>query len=127
MRWVRRERMKVVARMMTMSAEHGTSMMAPMNRPAIELTREMIAEVIIMVLRLWLNVSAIIIGSDIIDIRSMMPTSRMVRTMHRAIMTVMISSMVLTGSPVTRAKSRSKAQVTIVRNLNTNSDIKAMV
>lgn len=119
--------MNMETREITIRAEQGTSMMAPIKRPVTELTREIIAEAIIIFLRSWQNVSAIIIGSDNIDIRSMMPTSRMVKTMHKAIMTVMMSSMAWVGSPAMRAKSRSKAHVTMVRNFSANRIISIAV
>lgn len=99
--------------MRTMRAEQGTSITVARKSPARLQRSEMAIERNIMVLNLWQNVSAVICGRASIDISSITPTRRMVRTMHTATSTVIAVDMNMTGSCLTAAKSGSKAQITI--------------
>ena len=83
-------RMKTAAITITIIAEQGTSIMVPMKRPIRLHMRDMPTEANIMALNRRKNISAVIIGSDSMDISSMMPTRRIVSTMHTAISTVMV-------------------------------------
>lgn len=82
--------MNAAARIITIIAEHGTSMAAPVISPAKQASRDMADESGISTLRRWENTSAVIIGRDIIDMSSMMPTSLMVNIMQTATNTVMV-------------------------------------
>lgn len=76
--------------LMTIIAEHGTSTNVPSNRPPTLQTTEIITDSNIMTRKRLENTSAVIIGIDSIDISSMTPTSRIVSTMHTAIITVIV-------------------------------------
>ena len=99
----------------TIRAEQGTSMIVDRKRPVSEAVSDMTAEAVITEQKRRKNTSAVMIGSDSIDMSSMIPTRRMVRTMHTAVSTVMTTDMNRTGSPMTAAKSRSNAVATMLR------------
>ena len=80
---------KKTARISTISAEQGTSITVERKRPPREATAENTADAMAIGVNLCQKTSAVIIGSDIIDISSMMPTRRMVSTIHTATSTVM--------------------------------------
>ena len=80
-----------------MRAEHGTLMMVASRSPEREQISEIAIDSHIMELKRLTNASAVIWGSESIDISSITPTSRMVRTMHTATRTVMAVDMNVTG------------------------------
>ena len=104
----------IAAKTATMRAEQGTFIATERKSPVSEPISEIATEASIMLLYLWKKFSAIICGRESIDISSIMPTSLIVKTIHSAIRTVIVSEMAVTGSPEMRAKSRSKATATIV-------------
>ena len=97
-----------------MMAEQGTSIIAETISPARLHIIEMMIDAIIIGRKRCIDVSAIICGSEIMDIRSIMPTNLMVNTIQTATSTVMEYEMNLTGRPDTMAKSRSNAHAMIL-------------
>ncbi len=73
-----------------MMAEQGTSATVDRKRPATDATSDMRADSSITGVKRCAKTSAVIIGSDMTDISIMMPTRRIVRTMHSAVSTVIV-------------------------------------
>ena len=96
-----------------MRAEQGTFIYADRNKPARDPVIPIAPEINIRCLKRLVKSSAINCGSESIDIKSIIPTSFIVRTMQSATRTVIIVVINVTGSPDTFAKSLSKATATI--------------
>jgi hypothetical protein len=82
--------MKAAAISKTMIAEQGTSTVAAINRPATPVTIDTIIEPSIMLLKRRQKISAVMIGSESIDIKSITPTKRIVKTIQMATSTVIV-------------------------------------
>ena len=82
--------MNTAAIMMTMIAEHGTSTTVPTKSPATLHISDTATDNSIIGLKRRRNISAVIIGSDSIDISSITPTSLIVRTIQTAVKTVIV-------------------------------------
>ena len=81
--------MNIIANNITIIAAHGTLMVAEMNNPVTPHAIDIIIDNITIILNRGANISAIIWGNVSIDMSSIMPTRRMVSTMHTATNAVM--------------------------------------
>ena len=113
---------KAAASKSTITAEHGTSTAADINSPVTEAASDIKADTTATGTKRLHHTSAVIIGSDIIDISSIMPTRRIVSTIQSATSTVMTKDTIFTGRPLTAAKSRSKATATMVRRFHAKNE-----
>ena len=103
----------ITANKITIIAAHGTLIAAEINNPATPHTIEIIIDSNTIILNRGANISAIIWGNVSIDIKSIMPTRRIVSTIHTATMAVIKYEITFTGICDTRAKSLSKAHAII--------------
>lgn len=85
-----RPKRNITANNITIIAAHGTFIIAEINNPATPHTIDIIIDSTTIILNRGANISAIICGNVSIDINSIIPTSRMVSTIHTATMAVII-------------------------------------